>query len=570
MSSLNDVPYSVGSSSRSIAPSSVGEKFSLSPDPKAWGLDLSGQAEPDDHLHNPDPIRDKKYDRGGSIFTSRGLANIGCLVLLSVSIITLFAGFPIVTYLTTDEQSTRGGFNLGGVNASGQIPEVTGNFGLIDPDTPPEAYTFKSVHHGRELQLVFSDEFNRDGRTFYPGDDPYWEAVDLHYWGTNNLEWYDPAALITGNGSLRVTLSKKPSHNLDYEGGMMTTWNKFCFTGGLIVANAMLPGMSNVAGLWPAIWTMGNLGRAGFGATNDGMWPYTYDACDVGTLPNQTYPDGSGPELALKDGDRGYDGVLSYLPGQRLSRCTCPGESHPGPMHKDGTYVGRSAPEIDMIEAQVGGNFQVPGGPLVGEVSQSGQWAPFNYAYRWLNTSDNLIINDPTITELNPYMGGVYQQATSCVSKTNQACYSQMPNPCFAVYGFEYKPGYDEGYISWLNDGKQVCTVIGAGMAADERVELSARPVPQEPMYILINLGMSYNFGAVDLDHLIFPVSMYVDYIRVYQPPGEINIGCDPPNFPTKAYIEEYLEAYINPNYTTWTNDFGQPKPKNRLVDQCD
>lgn len=32
------------------------------------------------------------------------------------------------------------------------------------------------------MQLVFSDEFNVDGRTFYPGDDPYWEAVDLHYW----------------------------------------------------------------------------------------------------------------------------------------------------------------------------------------------------------------------------------------------------------------------------------------------------------------------------------------------------------------------------------------------------
>jgi hypothetical protein len=38
--------------------------------------------------------------------------------------------------------------------------------------------------------LVFSDEFNTDGRTFYPGDDPYWEAVDLHYWQTNNLEWF--------------------------------------------------------------------------------------------------------------------------------------------------------------------------------------------------------------------------------------------------------------------------------------------------------------------------------------------------------------------------------------------
>ena len=30
--------------------------------------------------------------------------------------------------------------------------------------------------------LVFSDEFNEDGRSFYPGDDPYWEAEDLHYW----------------------------------------------------------------------------------------------------------------------------------------------------------------------------------------------------------------------------------------------------------------------------------------------------------------------------------------------------------------------------------------------------
>jgi len=32
--------------------------------------------------------------------------------------------------------------------------------------------------------LVFSDEFEVDGRSFYPGDDPYWEAPSLHYWGT--------------------------------------------------------------------------------------------------------------------------------------------------------------------------------------------------------------------------------------------------------------------------------------------------------------------------------------------------------------------------------------------------
>jgi hypothetical protein len=33
--------------------------------------------------------------------------------------------------------------------------------------------------------------------------------------------------------------------------------------------------------------------------------------------------------------------------------CTCPGESHPGPMRKDGSYVGRAAPEIDVFEALV-------------------------------------------------------------------------------------------------------------------------------------------------------------------------------------------------------------------------
>lgn len=36
-----------------------------------------------------------------------------------------------------------------------------------------------------------------------------------------------------------------------------------------------------------------------------------------------------------------------------LAACTCPGESHPGPMREDGSYVGRSAPEIDVMEATV-------------------------------------------------------------------------------------------------------------------------------------------------------------------------------------------------------------------------
>lgn len=164
-----------------------------------------------------------------------------------------------------------GGFNFGGINASGQVPDIPGNWGLVDKDTPAEVRTKADYINGKTYQLIFSDEFNVDGRTFYPGDDPYWEAVDLHYWATGNLEWYDPSTITTRNGALEITLSKTPNHDLDYMGGMIQTWNKFCFTGGILEASVTLPGSNNIHGLWPAVWAMGNLGRAGYGASLDGM-----------------------------------------------------------------------------------------------------------------------------------------------------------------------------------------------------------------------------------------------------------------------------------------------------------
>ena len=104
------------------------------------------------------------------------------------------------------------------------------------------------------------------------------------------------------------------------------------------------------------------------------QWPYTYDSCDIGTVKNQSI--NGEPVAATVNGDTGKGGVLSYLPGQKLSRCTCAGEAHPGPVHADGTFVGRAAPEIDVFEAQVtdGAPGDV-GGALVGQVSQSAQWA---------------------------------------------------------------------------------------------------------------------------------------------------------------------------------------------------
>jgi hypothetical protein len=134
----------------------------------------------DDALHNPDPVRDAKLDRSFTVFSARGWANAGALFILVVGLITLFAGYPIIVYVTKGRRTITG-YNIGGINGTGQIPDLPNLPSLIDLDTDKSVYT-RTGTDGKTYDLVFSDEFNIDGRTFYPGEDPFWEAADLHYW----------------------------------------------------------------------------------------------------------------------------------------------------------------------------------------------------------------------------------------------------------------------------------------------------------------------------------------------------------------------------------------------------
>ncbi|KAJ7871620.1 beta-glucan synthesis-associated protein-domain-containing protein [Mycena olivaceomarginata] len=94
---------------------------------------------------------------------------------------------------------------------------ASGHWSLIDLSTPKDAYTIPSYHDpSKRMKLVFSDEFETDGRSFYPGDDPYWEAVSLHYWQTGDLDWYDPSTITTKNGALEITLTKVDNILLNY------------------------------------------------------------------------------------------------------------------------------------------------------------------------------------------------------------------------------------------------------------------------------------------------------------------------------------------------------------------
>jgi hypothetical protein len=43
---------------------------------------------------------------------------------------------------------------------------------------------------------------------------------------------------------------------------------------------------------------------------------------------------------------------------------------------------------------------------------------------------------------------------------------------------------------------------------------------------------------------MMFPEVMFINYVWVYQPTGETNIGCDPSDYPTADYIQRHPDTY--------------------------
>jgi hypothetical protein len=177
---------------------------------------------------------------------------------------------------------------------------------------------------------------------------------------------------------------------------------------------------------------MGNLGRPGYTASTEGTWPYSSvtwfllplvysPLIGLGTTPATSGLFPIKPMQINRDQPRLFNllrlrqsiistfhgclvrscrtsfmASLLRIPADRpyISACTCPGEDHPGPSNS----VGRGAPEIDVLEAEM--NKQTGVGQVV---SQSAQFAPFTQNYNY-DTSQFTIYN-PQTTIPNPYVG---------------------------------------------------------------------------------------------------------------------------------------------------------------------
>ena len=85
-------PSRSGSDDENVNTQTVSEKYNISP--SAGLLLFPEDVEKDDWLHNPDP--NEKENRECDIFTKRGCVNVGGLVFITLGVLCLFIGYPVM------------------------------------------------------------------------------------------------------------------------------------------------------------------------------------------------------------------------------------------------------------------------------------------------------------------------------------------------------------------------------------------------------------------------------------------------------------------------------------------
>ncbi|KAL4437123.1 hypothetical protein ABPG75_004262 [Micractinium tetrahymenae] len=466
--------------------------------------------------------------------------------------------------------------------AAGELSGPQPTTQWIDAATPDSACTARPCSGAADptsdpspcmesLQLVFSDEFETAGQQFSAGaGNPRWTAENIWYGATEDIEVYVPAQVTTQDGAAVVTIDRTGDQNATalsqrpdgtvwnvssaYKSGLVTSWNKFCFTGGYIETRLQLPGNEFASGFWPAFWLMGNLGRAGYMASTKGFWPYGYNSCGGGDAgPSAGGDDPPAPQNITACPDPpGFDRTkFGLLPGQ-----------------------GRGAPEIDMLEVMVGSSKRrKPGSPPPPPAAPGQQVYP--HALMTLQTAP-LLPNGTTwtvngiepgpgqylakddlpegmVTDLawwqGPFAppgepqyrpGSLFQDAVSAYASLDPSFWTD-----YHTFGLYWQPGE---VLKWYIDGRLVYAVDKEALREQTNstgYTVHERLIPEEPAYILFNVAMSDSFGYVDLEKLPFPSEMQIDYIRVYQDPAQINVGCSPADHPTEQYLACNRDKYL-------------------------
>lgn len=500
--------------------------------------------------------------------------------------------------------------------------------GFVDMDTPLDKRTTKSLVDNTVYHLVMSDEFNTPNRSFADGHDPVWTALDKpdddsSSAGGGSQHFYNSSFVTTtDDGMLKIstTIDKTEWRRFDrvkkeykneaayFKSGMIQSWEKFCFTGGILEIDVILPGDPFIGGLWPAIWMLGNLGRATYEASTNNIWPWSFNKCDRKLQPAQT-----------------------------ISACN--EQNHFG-MH---SFQGRGATEIDLLEVMTGYSS--------GALGDTNQPILYPYADMTLQVAPgvptgrnrpqccNLPLYESSVSEnghtqymantwyehlelhgntsLNPFFYGTYLGKTKPgepVTRTKAQAFQadavgvahQLTPAHFKklhTFRVEWQPG-PGGRIDWYTKDHRINSTLsmeGDGLGQDwvhvygikdkSLKDLMGSQIPIEPSYLIFNTAVSSTWGfpfdvpescekCYDCDDpkcscTFAPgfckmlretdVAMYIDSVRVYQsrdPSAHVGanhtVGCDPIEYPTKEWIKGHSYQYMR-NAPFSFNDKGHP-----------
>uniref|UniRef100_M4BI64 1,3-beta-glucan synthase n=1 Tax=Hyaloperonospora arabidopsidis (strain Emoy2) TaxID=559515 RepID=M4BI64_HYAAE len=418
----------------------------------------------------------------------------------------------------------------------------------IDPDTDPEFYTALvpngpydfggNASFNYEYELIFSDEFNNSKRTFEAGFDPKWTAVDIRDTTNMGQHYFLPQAVQIDKGNLIITTTK-PKHRYrgaKYVSGSAQTWNKFCYTGGYVEVRAILPGKWGIPGTWPAIWIMGNIGRAPFLGSQDGTWPWSFDVCApyIEKLEKVKQKINACGNLTDKHDKKSYPESYGLHP-----------------------FQGRGATEIDVIEAQIRArdepafistSLQIRPSllddmrPASENMPGPGQW------YQGLKFGQFTRIN-------SDYYGTLGLDSISALTQLESNAFKS-----FHLYRLDWSPG-PEGYIRWWMDNSFLFEIPGS--ALNKWVgDVPPRRIPVEPSYLILSTAVSEKFSppcSGQICDSLWPSNFTIDYVRVYQgnPNRYTSVGCNPEAFPTSSWIYANPVNYGLPWYVSLRVDIG-------------
>jgi hypothetical protein len=152
MSSLQSPPQTISRrSSAAYGPSASRQPMSQPVETMDDTLDYSKiMEEKDDSLHTfTEKEKRGDFSTPFRITSWRGWTNAFTLIFLAAAILMLFGGYPIISFYSLSRASSgsgTSGYNLGGINSTGQYPVISNMPKVIDPDTPSVCLLFHLPH----------------------------------------------------------------------------------------------------------------------------------------------------------------------------------------------------------------------------------------------------------------------------------------------------------------------------------------------------------------------------------------------------------------------------------------